>query len=159
MKDLKKGDILTGGNIATGEFQGYSQTEVGETTIEVAIIFEPKKQITHMVPMTALESFEQLPSKEYYQKRLKYFDKEFSTEFPREFETNRYEYIKQINEKGGIKAFFEALRTLLYLQEQKIITIAEKKLLNKYREKFYSDMEMILGQSKDEAKMILRNCA
>lgn len=155
LENLNKGDFVSTANIAVGEFQGIVTINLDGNEMKLLKIYEAKKGVTHQLPMDKVEDLEALPQKDHFKRCLKILQDPAASEVPKRFESNRYDYIKDLSQGSGLKSFLKALRILLKLSDLKIITMAERKLFNRMKEKFIIDVETILGEDKDTAKRYL----
>ena len=155
LEDLNKGDFISTENIPVGEFQGVVTISLDGCDMKLLKIFEAKKGITHQLPMEKVQDLEALPQKDHFKRCLKILQDPSAGDVPKRYESNRYEYIKDLSQGSGLRSFLRALRILLKLSDLKIITMAERRLFNKMKEKFIIDVETILGEDKDMAKRYL----
>lgn len=156
LSELTIGDLVSSPNIPVGEYQGVTDLEIDGNKISLMKIFEAKKGVVHQLPLQKIDELKALPKKDYFKKSLRVLEGGHDEQLPQKFKTTRYDYIKELSQKNGLKAYLQALKILLQLNEQRTITIAERKLFNKIKEKFYTDVETILGEGKVEAESYLR---
>lgn len=140
------GDIVSGGNVAAGTITGIEIKQMMGVEASYYIIKEDEMELVHFYPVSQSNNLRKVPSVEMIKKHFQVFESDALIDVDKK-DGSRYKFFQERVKSGDFQALVEVVHDLILLQKESKLSVGEKMLYKKLKEKLVKEISCVLESS------------